>query len=108
VISAKICASRDLAYSSDSNTNIPDPSPITNPSRSASKGRLAVFGSSLRVDNAPITLIPATANGMIAASDPPARTTSACPRLIISADSPTALVPVAQAVTTAMFGPRTP
>jgi hypothetical protein len=42
-------------------------------------------------------LKPATATGTMPASDPPQRATSAAPRRIISAPSPMALAPVAQA-----------
>ena len=42
---------------------MPAPSPITKPSRSASKGREAVSGESLRVDSAFIAQNPPTARG---------------------------------------------
>ena len=45
---------------------------------------------------------------MIAASVPPARTTSACPRVIVAAPSPIAVEPVAHAETGAKFGPVSP
>ena len=51
---------------------------------------------------------PARINGVMQASEPPARTASASPRLISSAASPTAVDPVAQAETGAKFGPRKP
>ena len=51
---------------------------------------------------------PAKPMGMIAASEPPAKKTSASPNLIIRHDSPMALLEVAQAVTMHMFGPRIP
>ena len=51
---------------------------------------------------------PARPMGMIAASEPPARKTSASPNLIMRQDSPMALFEVAQAVTIHMFGPRIP
>ena len=45
---------------------MPAPSPITKPSRSASNGREARFGSSLRVERARIEANPATDIGVIA------------------------------------------
>ena len=59
---------------------MPAPSPITNPSRLASNGRDALAGSSLRVDIAFIEQKPATLNGVIAASVPPASIAVASPR----------------------------
>jgi hypothetical protein len=50
----------------------PAPSPITKPSRVASKGRLAVSGSSFRVDMAFMAPKPATVSGVMVASEPPA------------------------------------
>ncbi len=87
---------------------MPAPSAITKPSRSLSNGREAVSGDSLRVESAPITFMPAIANETMAASAPPAIITSAAPRRMIAAASPRAFVPVAQAVATAMLGPRAP
>src|SRR3989304_9938700 len=82
------------------------PSPITKPSRPASKGRLACAGSSLRVDRARAWLKPAMANSHTGASPPPAPITSAAPRLMISAASPMALAEAAHAVTAQVFGPK--
>src|SRR5437763_246484 len=64
--------------------------------------------SSFRVLKAFIAPNPARPMGMIAASEPPARKTSASPNLIMRQDSPMALFEVAQAVTIHMFGPRIP
>ena len=65
-------APRFLACSRLSTTRIPAPSPITNPSRPLSKGRLARVGSSLRaVDSACAELNPAMATGVTLASVPP-------------------------------------
>ena len=82
------------------------PSPMTNPSRPASKGRLAPGGSSLRVRQRP--RLAEAGDGELAhgASPPPATMTSAAPRLMISAASPMALADAAHAVTTQVFGPN--
>src|SRR6188768_3032704 len=87
---------------------MPEPSPITNPSRSLSKGRDARDGSSLRVDSARIAAKPPTPIGVIAASEPPAIMTSASPREITRKASPTACAPDEHAVHGAEFGPRAP
>jgi len=55
------------------------PSLITKPSRSASKGRDAFWGSLLRVERARIAEKPPTAKGVTAASVPPLRIISASP-----------------------------
>src|SRR5438093_911182 len=86
----------------------PPPSPQTNPSRAASKGRDALAGSSLRVDMAFIWQNPAMQSGMMMASAPPAIMTSASPRWMIFVASPMAWLPVAHAVTTDEFGPLAP
>ena len=49
---------------------------------------------------------PATASGVIVASHPPARKTSASPHLIARQASPTELLAVAHAVTKEILGPR--
>lgn len=49
--SAYMGAERARACSSSSSTSIPAPSPMTNPSRSASNGREADLGSSLKLLN---------------------------------------------------------
>src|SRR6266699_3080104 len=86
--------------------HIPAPSPMMKPSRSASKGRLARCGSSLRVDSARIAAKPPTPIGVIAASEPPAIMMSASPRRMISNDSPMAWADAVQAVHVARLGPR--
>src|SRR4051794_6048859 len=86
----------------------PEPSPMTNPSRSLSKGRLARVGSSLRVDSARIAANPPTPIGVIAASEPPAIITSASLRLMISKASPIACADAEHAVQVAEFGPLAP
>ena len=59
--------------------SIPDPSPITKPSLSLSKGRDAFAGSSFLNDNALMEQKPATAIDVIDASVPPVIITSASP-----------------------------
>src|SRR6266568_3531018 len=61
---------------------IPAPSLITNPSRSASNGREARSGSSLRVDRARMAEKPPTHSGAITPSHPPAIMTSASLRAV--------------------------
>ncbi len=73
-----------LACSSSSSTSMPAPSPRMKPSRSRSNGRLALVGSSLRVDSAVSRLKPVTPNGWIMLCVPPESITSASPRRIIS------------------------
>src|SRR6266542_1598123 len=101
-------ASRPTACSSASRTSRPPPSPQTKPSRSASKGREALVGSSLRVDMAFIWQKPAMVSGRMMASAPPAIITSASSRWMIFMASPMAWLPVAQAVTTDELGPLAP
>src|SRR5262245_169993 len=101
-------ASRRRACSSDSRLRMPPPSPHTKPSRPASNGREAFWGSSLRVDMAFIEQNPAMVSGTMMASAPPAIITSASPRSMRRMASPSAWLPVAQAVTTAEFGPLAP
>src|SRR6266436_2346112 len=91
-------ASRRSACSRDSRTRMPAPSLHTNPSRSASNGRDARSGSSLRVVMALTAQKPAMVRGMMMASAPPAIITSASPRWMIRKASPMAWLPVAQAV----------
>jgi 3-oxoacyl-(acyl-carrier-protein) synthase len=67
-------APRAAANSADSTTNTTAPSPKTNPSRSASKGRDASAGLSLFSDSGPMFASPAITTGEIAASVPPAIT----------------------------------
>ena len=87
---------------------MPPASAITKPSRSASNGRLARVGSSLRVESARIAWNAAIPIGTTPASAPPAIMTSASPRLMTSAASPMPLPLVAQADTTLKFGPLRP
>ena len=76
------------------------PSPITKPARVASNGREAQRRIVLLGDEPAHRAEPGEdQRDRCAASVPPARTTSAWPRLIISAPSPTACEPVAQAET---------
>ena len=81
---------------------------MMNPSRSASKGRLARCGSSFRVESAFMALNPPTPVTQMHDSVPPAIMASASPRWIHLKASPMEWVPVAQAVTTLMFGPLAP
>ena len=84
------------------------PSPRMKPSRSASKGREARCGSSLRLERAPAAAKPATPMGTMEASAPPATIALTSPRLIISAHSPMASAPLEQAETVQKFGPLAP
>ena len=84
---------------------MPAPSPSTKPSRSRSKGREALVGSSLLVLKAVSRLKPVTPKGWIMVCVPPASITSASPRRMISAASPMAWLLAAQAVRQLMFGP---
>ena len=84
---------------------MPAPSPSTKPSRSRSKGREALVGSSLRVLRAVSRLKPVTPKGWIMVCVPPASITSASPRRMISTASPTAWLLAAQAVRQLTFGP---
>src|SRR5581483_2942063 len=101
-------ASRRRACASDSSTTMPPPSPHTKPSRAASNGREAFWGSSFRVDMAFIEQKPAMVSGTMMASAPPAIITSAAPRWMSLNASPMAWLPVAQAVTTDELGPLAP
>ena len=84
---------------------MPAPSPSTKPSRSRSKGREALVGSSLRVLRAVSRLKPVTPKGWIIVCVPPESITSASPRRMISTASPTAWLLAAQAVRQLTFGP---
>ena len=82
---------------------------MTKPSRPSSQGREAACGLSLKaVESARAAQKPAMPISHTAASAPPATMTSASPSAIRRAASPTACTPVAQAVTTAWFGPLKP
>ena len=99
---------RGLLQLESSKMRIPEPSPITNPSRSRSNGRDACLGSSLRVDKARIDAKPATDIGVIALSAPPQIIASASPRSIRRKLSPIACAPAEHAVAVAEFGPFAP
>jgi len=62
----------------------------------------------LRSERARIAEKPLIPRGVTAASLPPVTTTSASPRWIVRKASPMALLALAQAVTTASLGPRSP
>src|SRR5579883_3022160 len=104
-ISAYIFAPRCNACSSDSKIKMPPPSATTKPSRSRSHGRLALSGSSFRVDNVLAEANPAIHNELIGASVQPANMTPASPRWIRRKASPIEWEEVAQAVTVQEFGP---
>ena len=106
--SARIFAPRALACSYSSRTRTPAPSPSTKPSRSLSHGRLAVAGSSLRVDSARAAQKPPMPSGETVDSAPPATITSASPYSMMRTASPIECVPVVHAVTMEMFGPLKP
>src|SRR5919206_452239 len=74
---------------------MPAPSPITKPSRVASKGRDAVSGASLRSESAFMLANPPIAIGVTVASAPPVITTSASPYWIVRKASPIACALVA-------------
>ena len=86
----------------------PAPSDITKPSRSASNGRDARAGSSLRVLSAPMRANAEIVSGVTPASVPPATTASAVPSRMRRAPSPIACVPAAHAVAMHMLGPVQP
>ncbi len=81
---------------------------MTKPSRSRSQGRLARAGSSLRCDSALAWPKLPTPSGVKAISAPPATMMSASPYWIRRPARPIECVDVVQAVTSAMFGPRSP
>src|SRR4051812_49654687 len=83
----------------------PPPSASTKPSRSLSHGRLALAGSSLRVDSAFACPKPPRPQGVVAISPPPATITSASPYWMVRMPRPMAWVDVVHAVTTPRFGP---
>src|SRR5256885_16466605 len=81
---------------------------MTKPSRSASKGRLALVGSSFRVDIAFMEQKPAIAIGVTVASVPPEMMTSASLCCRVRRASPIALADDVQADTVVKFGPLAP
>ena len=84
---------------------MPAPSPMTNPSRSLSNGREAFSGSSLRVESALAEQKPAMPSGVMAASLPPVRITSAAPDRMVVKAMPMEWLLEAQAVVAQRFGP---
>src|SRR6266498_3592972 len=84
------------------------PSPITKPSRPLSNGRDAFSGSLLRVDIARTTLKDPKQSGAMGVSTPPANITAAAPSWIKRQASPMAIVPAAQLLEFAVFGPVIP
>ena len=91
---ARIVAPRAFAFSASSSTSIAAPSPITKPSRRASKGReMPLSDSASRAAKA------AFDSGVSAASEPPVTTASAAPDWIRLAAVPIACAPAAQAET---------
>ncbi len=107
-ISAKTVAPRASACAAASTTSTPAASPNTKPSRSASNGRDAASGSSLRFESAPMFASAAKLTGRIALSVPPATTTSTSPCSMRRWASTKAWTPAAQAATEVMTGPRIP
>ena len=101
-------APRSLACSSSSSTRHALPSAITKPSRLALKGRLAFWGSSLRVLRACMALNPPTPLGTMAASAPPLTIMSALPRRMRLNASASALDEEAQADEVMKLGPWNP
>ncbi len=85
---------------------MPAPSLSTKPSRSLSNGRLAPWGSSLRVDRARADTKPPRPIGVITASVPPVTITSAVPNWMARIASPMALAADAHAVETAVLTPH--
>jgi len=106
--SARMVAPRARACASVSRMRIAAPSPMTNPSRPASNGRLARAGSSFRVERALSEQNPASDKGVIGASLPPAMHASRIPARRSWCASPIACAPEAQAETVAKFAPRAP
>ena len=101
--SPRIVAPRACAASHSSSTNAAAPSPITNPSRSTSNGRLVPLP-----DRAVMLLKPAIAVTVPACSVPPETTASAMSHAIKRAAYVRACVPAAQAVQIVSAGPRNP
>ena len=102
-ISARIVAPRASATSHASRISTPAPSAITKPSRVAANGSLT-----FRDDIAVMLVKPARLVGVMAASLPPAATTSQRPLAIHMAASTSAWVPAAHAVLTVWHGPCQP
>src|SRR5918996_4107634 len=106
--SARMGAPRCLAHESSSRITTPAPSPVTNPSRSRSNGRLARWGSAFLVESAFIAAKPPMLIGVIVASDPPAIAASVSPTTIDFQASPMACADEAQAEAGHQLGPLAP
>ena len=103
------CAPRARACSSSSSTRMPAPSPMTKPSRSASKGRLALLGLVVAGgEGAHGGEARRRPWGVMAASRAAGDHTSASARAMILKASPMEWALVAQAVHAASFGPLAP
>src|SRR5919202_992655 len=100
-----MCAPRARAVSNSSSSSTAPPSPITNPSRSASNGREACSGSSLRDEVALIGSKQAIEIGEIGDSAAPEITMSASPSWISWWPHPTASMPDVQPVEMTVAGP---
>nr|WP_232313292.1 hypothetical protein [Paenibacillus sp. P22] len=81
---------------------------MTNPSRVRSNGRLALPGSSLRVDIARSRSKAPNDSGESGDSAPPASMTSASPRRMAWSALPIATAPEAQLIELVSFGPLKP
>src|SRR3954452_14565481 len=101
-------APRATARSQFSSSSADAPSPITNPSRSASNGREACSGSSLRPLRAVMRANAEIATGVIHDSLPPVITTSDVSSRMRRAASPIACALAAHAVEMQRFGPVHP
>ena len=101
-------APRRLACSHSSSTSIAPPSAMTKPSRSRSKGRDAVAGSSLRRESTRMISKAPKVSGASGASTPPASIASARPSRMRRVASPIAMVPEAHELALATVGPVNP
>ncbi len=106
--SQRISAPRRFACSYSSSTRIAAPSLRTKPSRSASYGREAVCGESLRVESARMFANPAIASSVSVPSAPPAIMTSAMPFPMIIVAIAIEWLAVAHAVCRLRLGPVIP
>ena len=87
---------------------MPEPSPMTKPSRSRLKGLLAFVGSPFEVLRAVSRLKPVMPSTWIMVCVPPVSITSASPRRMMLNASPIACVLAAHAVRQLYAGPRMP
>ena len=101
-------APRARARPNSSRTSTQAASPMTKPSRSASKGRQAWPGSSLRALMARASAKAPKQSGARGASTPPATAESARPAWMSRNASPTAIVPEAQLIPLVELGPVKP